>query len=205
MCKGIAVVMITFLSTVAQAQTRQIKLYLQQIAANKVYIEYAWKGYTIAKSGLQTIGNIKDGHFRLDSDFFTSLSTVSPAVRGYARVAEIGTLAARITTTRREVWRDVSASTLFTPHEKVYFDTVLTRLVRRSGQVVDAVMNVVLTGKLQMSDDERLRRIDELHVAIVEQYSFSKRFAADIRLLLLQKTRAQKDVERLRQWHGLKG
>lgn len=204
MCKAIAVVMITLWSIMAKAQTRQIKLYLQQIAANKVYIEYAWKGYTIAKSGLQTIGDIKNGHFKLDSDFFTSLSTVSPAVREYARVAEIGTRAVRIAATRRQVWGDVKASALFTPDEKVYFDTVLTRLVRRSGQVVDAVMEVVLTGKLQMSDDERLRRIDELHAAILEQYSFGNRFATDIRLLLLQKTRAQKDVERLRQWHGLK-
>jgi hypothetical protein len=52
----------------AQEWTRQkktqIKYLLQQIAANKVYIEYIEKGYNIARKGLQTIHDIKKGDFK---------------------------------------------------------------------------------------------------------------------------------------------
>ena len=40
----------------------QKKYLLQQIAALQVYIGYLQKGYSIAKTGLTTIGNIKNGH-----------------------------------------------------------------------------------------------------------------------------------------------
>ena len=48
----------------------QKKYLLQQIAGLQIYIGYVEKGYSIAKKGLNTIGDLKDGHFSLDKVFF---------------------------------------------------------------------------------------------------------------------------------------
>ncbi len=53
----------------------QKKSLLQQIAALKVYIDYAQKGYSIAKEGLTLIGNIKNREFDLHSKYISSLKT----------------------------------------------------------------------------------------------------------------------------------
>ena len=42
-------------------QLKQRKVLLQQIAALKVYTDYAQKGYSEAKKGLTTIGDFKGG------------------------------------------------------------------------------------------------------------------------------------------------
>lgn len=83
------IMMFLFFGLAARSQNSQIKLYLQQIAANKVYIEYLQKGYKIVRGGLTTVGNIKNGHFKLDKDFFAALESINPKVRNYAKVAAI--------------------------------------------------------------------------------------------------------------------
>src|SRR5258706_14560273 len=72
-----------------QQKKTQIKYLLQQIAANKVYIDYLEKGYSIARNGLQTIQNIKKGDFNLHFNFFDSLKKVNPKIKGWAKVADI--------------------------------------------------------------------------------------------------------------------
>ena len=70
-------------------QLKQRKVLLQQIAALKVYTDYAQKGYSEAKKGLTTIGDFKRGEFNLHSDYFNSLKTVNPKIKTYAKVGEI--------------------------------------------------------------------------------------------------------------------
>src|SRR5436190_21373731 len=67
----------------------QKKYLLQQIAALQVYTQYLQKGYSIAKTGLTTIGNFKNGHFSLDKDFFASLENINPKIKKYSRVSDI--------------------------------------------------------------------------------------------------------------------
>jgi hypothetical protein len=85
-----------FLSSNAQTadewfnqKSTQKKYLLQQIAALKVYLGYAKKGYTIVTSGVNTIRNIKNGDLNLHRDFFNRLKNVNPSIRKYAKVADI--------------------------------------------------------------------------------------------------------------------
>jgi hypothetical protein len=65
-----------------QQKKTQIEYLLDQIAANKVFIDYAQKGYAIAKLGLNTIEDIKSGDFNLHRDLFHSLEIVNPSIKG---------------------------------------------------------------------------------------------------------------------------
>src|SRR6202790_2696983 len=66
-----------------------IQAMLKQIAKLEIYIVDLEKGYSIAKEGLTTIGEIKNGEFNLHSLFFNSLQKVNPSVAKYSKIAEI--------------------------------------------------------------------------------------------------------------------
>jgi len=92
--KTILVILLLALSMFSYSQTveewtkqkkTQIKYLLQQIAANKVYLDYIEKGYGIARNGLNTIQSIKKGDFNLHSDFVSSLIKVNPKIKNYAK------------------------------------------------------------------------------------------------------------------------
>ena len=72
-----------------QQKQTQIKYLLNQVAANKVYIEYLQKGYSIASKGLTTIGQIKNGEYTLHKDFFNALLSINPAIKNWSKVAGI--------------------------------------------------------------------------------------------------------------------
>src|SRR5690606_38045577 len=65
----------TFNEWFRQKKTQR-KYLVKQIAALKVYLEYLKKGYEIVDKGLTTIGEIKNGTFSLDKDYFNSLKAV---------------------------------------------------------------------------------------------------------------------------------
>ena len=72
-----------------QQKKTQKKYLLQQIAALKVYLNYARKGYDIANKGITTVRNIKKGDFNLHQDFFGSLKIVNPKIKKYLKLADI--------------------------------------------------------------------------------------------------------------------
>src|SRR2546430_17187766 len=62
---------------------------LEQIAALRTYLTAAEKGYQLVENGLHTIRDIKNEEFGLHSAFFSSLSTVNPAIRNMPDVLEV--------------------------------------------------------------------------------------------------------------------
>src|SRR5690242_17273529 len=92
----------------------QIKYLLQQIAANKVYIEYIEKGYNIAHKGLQTIHDIKKGDFNLSFNFFESQKNVNPKIKAWAKVADVIAYQIRIIKTAKQTQLDIRETGQFT-------------------------------------------------------------------------------------------
>ncbi len=186
----------------SHAQKKQIKLYLQQIAANKVYIEYLQKGYRIARSGLTTIGNIKNGHYKLDGDFFNSLESVNPNVRNYSKVSEIISLQLSIVKSYKETLRRAKESRVFQNDELGYMGRVFDDLVSGCMDLTDELILIIGSGKLKMSDDERIKRIDQVHSDMKERYVFNNSFSSDISTMTLQRVKELSDAERVGKMYG---
>ena len=66
-----------------------IQAMLKQIALLAVYMKDLEDAMKIAKDGLTTISEIKNGEFNLHSLFFSSLQSVNPSVAKYSKIAEI--------------------------------------------------------------------------------------------------------------------
>jgi hypothetical protein len=181
----------------------QKKYLLQQIAALQIYMAYIEKGYNIAKSGLATIDNIKEGHFNLDKDFFNSLENINPRVKNYSRVADILMLSIKIVKQCKHTMANVKENNEFSGNETAYMEKVFTSLINESVAIINDLIDLITDGKFNMSDDERISRINGIYQDMQEHYLFVRHFSNDASLVNLQRKIEEKDARVLEVLNGL--
>lgn len=191
--KPVLIIMLLLFSGFSYGQN-QIKLYIQQIAANKVYLEYLQKGYSIVKTGLNTIGNIKDGHFSLDKDFFSRLENINPKVRHYAKVTDIIALNIQIIRRYKKALAEAKDTDLFNDRELDYMTRVFNSLINNCVSLTDELTVLLTPHEWKMSDDERVKRIDGLHAAMWDNYAFVNHFAGELQIMAMQKGKELNDA-----------
>lgn len=182
----------------------QKKYLLQQIAALKVYLGYAKKGYNIVTGGINTIRNIKNGDLNLHQDFFNRLKNVNPAIRRYAKVADIIAYQVKIIKQTKLVLQQIRETIQFTEAELGYCKQVFDTLLDECVKTVEELILVTTSGELEMKDDERLKRIDGLYVDVQDKYSFACSFSEDMGLLAVQRLGEQMEINRSKIINGVK-
>lgn len=213
MKKIIVIALLLSVVTLGNAQTfaewfnqkaTQRKYLIQQIAALKVYIGYVTKGYSIAKKGLNTIQDIKHGDFNLHSSYFTSLITVNPKIKRYAKVADIIALQINIAKQAAKTIKDCKNSHLLSAAELAYLQKVFNTLLDDCAKCLDDLFNLITNGQLSMKDDERIAAIDKLYVDMVDKQVFVWSFSNAAAGLCLQRDSDLKDVIISKKLNGLK-
>lgn len=181
----------------------QIKYYVEQIGQLQVQIGQLKKGYELVRQGWSTIQQIKSGEFNIHNAFFTSLKNVSPVIKEFAGAAELVARQVKLYRQYRELIASVGGSGVFTEEEISLFYEAFTRLIDQMIHTLDELARVTTSGTLQMTDDERLRRVNALRDESIRQESdFIKMETAATRTVLLRSQEAV-DIELLRQWHGI--
>ena len=183
----------------------QKKYLIQQIAALQVYIGYAQKGYAIAKEGLDIIGNLKEGELGLHTGYFNSLENVNPEIRQYAKVSDIMAIQVKIVQRCNRTRRHCQGSNLFNAEEKDYIGRVVDRLLVDCANVLDELLNVATDGKLEMTDDERLERINMLYQEMMRQYTFSQSFSNETLLMSMSRIKESHETQTVRTLYGITG
>lgn len=172
----------------------QKKYLIQQVAALKVYLEYLKKGYNIARKGLTTIGEIKNGTFSLDKDYFNSLKQVSPAIKNSPKVNRTLVYQQQIIEEFRKLYNDCNADENFSPDEQDYIGSVYRNVLKECNASIDELTMITTTGEAQMKDDERLLRLDKVHEDMQDKYAFTLDFIAGTRLLSMQRAREKNQI-----------
>lgn len=191
-----------FLDGNSFAQAKQREVLLKQIAAFKVYIDYAQKGYSIAQKGLSTISNFKRGEFNLHGDYFNSLKNINPKIKSYTRVSQIISLQVKVLQNYDRIIRQVRKDDLFHGNEIAYIKRVLERLIENCDGTLEELIVIVIAGKLEMRDDERMKRIDVLYQNMLESYTFCEDFSNQTTLMSLSRNKEATDVNTS---HALQG
>ena len=177
-----------------QQKKTQIEYLLDQIAANKVFIDYAQKGYAIAKLGLNTIEDIKFGDFNLHRDLFRSLEIVNPTIKSYVRVADIIACQVRIVKSISATIKKLGASGQFEIDELDQVKLVFENLLNECLENVDELYLILTSGELQMSEIERIKRIDQIYTAMQSNYSFCRSFSNECLVLARQRLKEQAEI-----------
>lgn len=186
-----------------QAQAKWRKELLLQIAALQVYIDYAKKGYNVVKKGLNFIGDVKKGEVNLHSDYLDSLKKINPKIKNYSRVGDIVVLQLKIIKISNNTFRQLKQDDLFHGDELEYIERSFDRLFENCNSTLDDLLMVTMDAKLEMKDDERMQRIDNLYKTMISDYEFCLTFSNEAKILSLSKVNEKNNVERIRTLNGL--
>ncbi len=188
---------------IGQAQAKQRKELLLQIAALQAYMDYAKKGYAAVSKGLNFIGDARKGEVNLHGDYFASLLKINPKVRNYYKAAEILAIQFKIMKVCKRSFLDFQSADLFHGDELDYIERSFSRLLENCGRTLDKLLALTTDAKLELKDDQRMERIDELHETMLSDYNFCISFSNEVKLLSISKAGDRKDFKVLEDIYGL--
>lgn len=186
-CCLIIVLVSLMLSTRAQSIFRQNatqrKYSLQQIISLQAHILQLKKGYDIAKKGYNTIQSVKNGEFSLHNVFISDLKIVNPKIKRYARVADIVSNQVSILKVCNHNIKRARSSHRFRPSEIAAITEISTTLLNEVAKTIDQLAAIVLNGKYEMTDDERIIRIDRLYTLSTQQRDASLKISQQLNFI----------------------
>jgi len=194
--------MMTLFSTVASAQTwdewfrqqKTQKAYLiKQVAALKIYADVLREGYGVVKTGLNIIGDLRDGEFSLHRDYFSSLKAVSDAVKGSPIIAKCFQLDVR-TTQVLEKARKTLTSKRLTNNEARLLETVLDGIQREQSAARSRMKMAIEDGLYEMSDEERITVLNQTYKELTTQHEFAISVYEETRLLIRQREVTEQEI-----------
>ena len=197
----------------AQAQTTeewfsqpntQTKYLIQQIVALQGYLGHVNKGYTIAQKGIKTIRSIKDGEWKLHSGFINSKDAINLTVKNYIKIADIIALQDKIGQKYKTSFQLLKSSDLFINSEVDYLYQVFATLLHDCAGDINELTLVITPGKWKMNDEERLQRINQLYISMLDKYLFVQDFTKDVQILAGQRMKEKKSVHTSHLLHHLK-
>jgi hypothetical protein len=183
----------TYAEIFRQKKTQK-KYLMEQLVALKTYAGYLKKGYDIASNGLNAVKDFTKGEFSLHNAFISSLKTVSPTIRSSGKVADIILLQLEISRSFRNIGQG-SANTL------IYVDEVRSNLMDECDRDLEELLLVITSGKTEMKEDERLRRLDKIYESILDKNAFVQSFCNQIGVVNGQRKREQQSIDQLRRYY----
>lgn len=184
-------------------EVQQLLLNIEKLAQFKKILKNMKNGYQIIFKGYTAVKDISQENFNLHKTFLDGLMQVSPAVKKYKRIADIISYQLRIAKEYKLAFNRFKEEKQFTIDEIDYLGKVYGNLFNESLKSLDELSMVITSGKLRMSDDERLQAIDKIYLAVEEQYSFLKEFTNNSNLLSLQRKAERAEIEMSRRLYGL--
>jgi len=181
-------------------KSTQKKYLLQQIAALKIYAGYLEEGYSIVKTGLNTIQSFKAGEFNLHSAFFSSLSKVNPSFQRYTELAQTAVGLTAIVSSYRKMFVMVKKVSVFNEQEQKYIKLVFDNLLSAFLKDLNDLVSLLTGDKIQLSDDERLSKIGLLKQSLQEKEVFGSSFLKDIKMQVIQRTRQVDDARSMKKY-----
>ncbi len=188
----------------AQAnEIAQLILNFEKLQQFKQILEQMKQGYEILNGGYTTVKNIAEGNFRIHKDFLDGLLEVNPAVKNYRRVADIIRYQKMLITEYKSSLSRFRRDPNFTADELAYIGNIYSGLFQQSLRNLDELTNVITSGKMRMSDDERIKLIDEIFLDMQDKLMFLRYFNGNTAILAVQRAKERNDVSTLKGIYGI--
>lgn len=188
----------TFAEWFSQKKT-QIKYLTQQIAALEQYGSYVKQGYQIAQGGWGGIGNWVKGEFDLHSAYYSSLKQVNPAIKNDPKADTIITYAQLIP----QQFDHLGGLTALDGDTRSYIGLVKTAVLTETDKDLAELQIVMTDGKAQLTDDERIERLDTIYERVREKLVFSGSFCNAVRMLIVQRNQELQDIQTLGRYYEI--
>jgi hypothetical protein len=184
-------------------QSKQRKLMGEQIAQYEVYLGAIRTGYKISETGLKTAQELKNGTFNLHNAYFTSLKQINPVIQNNPKGKVISGMNRQTQQLLDEETSWQQQQKLLSVKEISYLQKVQTNLVAKCQQDMEERTQVLSPGKLQLTDAQRLSRLDKLYDSMKDKFSFAGSFTAKCRKLALARKQNRQDNDQLKKLYGI--
>lgn len=184
-------------------QSSKIKLMLAQIAGYETFLHSLKSGYQITENGLNTMHEMKGGTYSLHTAYFTSLEQVSPAVQSDPKGKAMAGMQQQINTVFSNELSWQQQQKILAAPEINYIQQVYQSLMKKCQQDMSDLTQVLTPGKLQMTDHQRLERIDKLYVSMQDKLAFAQSFTTKCRQMANDRQRAKKNNDQLKALYGI--
>jgi hypothetical protein len=178
-----------------QRQT-QVQYLVQQIAALRIYLDYLKGGYDIVKKGLNFVGDIKEGNFNDHTIYFNSLGVVSSVVKDSEKLSLIAKYQSKILIDFEELSSETTDSEYLSMDEKGYVDRVRNGIITECENILDELRLTITNHSLEMTDDERLKRVDRIYDQMKFINSFTNSFCSSVEILIHQRVHEAHEIEK---------
>lgn len=180
------------------AEVQQLLLDVTKLAQFKQILKDLQTSYAVLNKGYRTIKDIAAGNFNLHEAFIDGLLVVNPALAKYRRVAGIINDEVTIVSQYKIAFKYFKSGGWLNPDELDYISKVYGNLMDKSMDNLDALATVLTSGKLRMSDDERLEEIGRLYVDTHKMLRFLMGFNDRVSTLAGQRRAQEHDIEALK-------
>jgi len=181
-------------SIAQSAEIQQLILNIEKLSQFKKILSDMKKGYELLSGGYKTVKDMTEGNFSLHKTFLDALMQVSPAVKNYKKVGEIVEYQISIVKESRNGMNRFIKSGNFSGQEINYFEKVYGNLLNQSLRNLDELTMIITADKLRMSDDERLKAVDDIYEQMQDKLLFLRNFNTTSNVLALQRAREKNDV-----------
>jgi hypothetical protein len=188
----------TFTEWFSQKKT-QIKYLTEQIAALEQYGRYVKQGYQITQSGWGGIGSWVKGEFDLHSAYYGSLRTVNPAIKNNPKADSIVSYAQLIS----QQFERLNGLSALDDDTRNYIGKVKTAVLTETDKDLSELQVIMTDGKLEMSDDQRIGRLDIIYQNVRDRLGFSVSFGNSVRLLIIQCNNSLNDLNTSKGIYGI--
>ncbi|NVM67315.1 hypothetical protein FHW88_005636 [Mucilaginibacter sp. SG538B] len=192
-----------FLGGFFSQQATKKKLMTEQVAVYQLYLSAIKTGYTIGGKGLTVAHDLKNGTFSLHTAYFNALQQVAPVVKSDPKGRATDSLYRQIRSlfANEKQWQ--AKQKLLTVTELQYLDKVSAGLLAKCKTDMDELTDVLTPGRLQLSDAERLSRLDQLYARMKDKQAFAGYFSNKCRKLALNRQKQQKDRAQMKKLYGI--
>jgi hypothetical protein len=192
-----------FLGGFFSQQAQKEKLMAEQITDLEIYLHALKSGYSIAEKGLHSAHELKNGTFGLHSVYFHSLLQVNTVVLNDPKGKAMAGLQRQIITlfTTEVSWQQKEK--LLQPAELTYLQRVSDNILQECQNDMNELTQVLTPGKLQLTDQQRLGRLDHLYGAMKDKFAFSGYFTAKCRKLANGRKQGKQENEQLKKVYGI--
>ncbi|WP_345949197.1 hypothetical protein ABDD95_20335 [Mucilaginibacter sp. PAMB04274] len=204
---GVGLVFILLSSTV-QAQTfaewwiqrkTQLKYLQQQIVALQVYGGYVRQGYQLTQQGLGSVTAWTGKEWSLHAAYYASLKAVKPLIQNDPKALEIFRYASAIP----GQFDQLAALTGPVASQQAYITAVRQKVLQECSRDIDQLQLVMTSGKAEMTDDERIERLDQLYASMKERYAFTLAFGNQVKILSGQMQGQQAEIQTERRLYAI--
>jgi hypothetical protein len=184
-------------------QSSKEKLMLAQVAGYHTYLSSIKTGYHITEAGLNTLHDLKGGTFDLHAAYYHSLQQVSTAIKSNPKASAIAGMNQHIhmAFTTEISWQQQQK--ILAPEEINYIKQVYRNIAAKCAEDMQALTDILTPGKLQLTDHQRLERIDEVYAAMQDKSAFTQSFTTRCRQMAQDRLHVQKNREQLKKLYGI--